>query len=153
MSSTYYPPDPEDERSLGDLFSELTEQLQALLKKEVELARMELQEQVSRAAKGAAMFAVAGVMGLLAAVLLSFAAAWGAAEVIPTGLAFLAVGLIYLAVAGLLFAQGRKKLAGFKPVPAQAMQTLQQDVQTAKSSLSRGMSDQPPWGSDAGRRS
>jgi uncharacterized membrane protein YqjE len=152
MSSTYYPPDPDDERPLGELFSELTEQLQFLLRKEVELAKAELQEQASRAVKGAVLFAAMGVIGFVGFILLSFAAAWGAAEVINQALAFLAVGLIYLVVAGLLFTQARQRMAGLKPVPAQTMQTLQQDVQTAKTSLSKGMADKPPWGSETGRR-
>jgi Putative Actinobacterial Holin-X, holin superfamily III len=72
--------------------------------------------------------------------LLSFALAWALAEAIPTGLAFLAAGVLYLAVAGLLFVQGRKKLAEFRPVPEQTVQTLKEDVQVAKDSLSRGTS-------------
>jgi len=152
VSTRYYPPEPEDERSLGELFSELTQELQALLRKEVELAKTELQEQASRAAKGVAMFAAAAVMGFLAIVLLSFAVAWGLAEVVPTGFAFLAVGVLYLAVAGLLAMLGRKRLASVEP-PTQTLQTLQEDVQTAKSSLSRGMTDDRPSVNYPGRRS
>ena len=107
-----------DERSVGELFSALTREVQELLRKEVELARLEIEEQMSTATKAGAMLGAGAVLGLFAALLVSFAAAWGAAEVIPEGLAFLAVGLLYLALAGLLFVQGRTRLAEFRPVPS-----------------------------------
>lgn len=63
------------------------------------------------------------------------AAAWGLAEVISTGLAFLVVGLVFLAIAGGLAAQGKAKFASFSPVPTQTVQTVKEDVETAKDSL------------------
>jgi hypothetical protein len=79
--------------------------------------------------------------------LLSFAAAWGLAVVIPSGLAFLVVAVLYLAAAGILAAKGRKNLADFSPVPERTLKTLKDDVQVAKSSLARGASATPsgPW--------
>jgi uncharacterized membrane protein YqjE len=130
--------DPEDERPLGELFSDLTRSVQVLIRKEVELAKVELKEQTSRATKGIAMLAVGGVGGLFALLLLSFAAAWGLAEVIPTGFAFLIVGVVYLLVAVPLLLAGKKKLAEVNPVPRQAVETLKQDAEVAKASWSRG---------------
>lgn len=126
------------ERPLGDLVSDLTRSMQTLLKKEVELAKVEIKEQASRAGKGGAMLAAAGVIGFVALLLVSWAAAWGVAEGTPTWLAFLAIGLLYGAIAGLLALTGKKKLQTVNPVPRQAVQTLKEDVETAKSSLSRG---------------
>jgi len=128
----------EDERALGDLMSDLTRSMQTLVKKEVELAKVEIKEQASRAGKGGAMMAAAGVAGFVALLLVSWAAAWGLAEGIPTWLAFLAIGLLYGVIAGLLALTGKKTLQSVNPVPRQAVQTLKEDVDTAKSSLSRG---------------
>lgn len=132
-----------DERPLGELLSEVTSQLQALLRKEIELAKVETKEQVNRGVKGAAAFAAAGVVGLLAAILLSFAAAWGLAEVMPTGFAFLIVAVVFGAVAGVLALQGKKKLASFKPVPERTVETVKEDVQAAKDALQRGAQSPP----------
>lgn len=129
-----------DDRPLGELFSDMTSQVQALLRKEVELAKMETKDQMAKATKAGAMLAAAGMAGFFAALLLAFAAAWGLAEAIPTGLAFLAVGLLFAVMAGLLLTAGRKKLETFKPVPEQTLRTLRDDVQVAKGSLSRGAS-------------
>lgn len=131
---------PEDERSVGELFSQLSGDVQQLMRKEVELAKIEVQEQVSKASKAGAMFAGMAVAGLFGLLMLSLAAAWGAAEAVPPGLAFLAVALLYLVVAALLFVQGRKRMAEFRPVPEKTVQTLKEDVQVAKQALSRGAS-------------
>lgn len=128
----------EDERPLGELFGEMTKSLQVLVRKEVELAKVEVKDQASRAGKAAGLLAAAGVIGFIAVVLLSFAAVWGLAESIPTGLAFLAVGLIYVVVAGLLAVTGKKRFAAVKPVPRQTVETLKEDVEVAKTSWSRG---------------
>ena len=127
-----------EDRPLGDLVSDLTKSVQTLVKKEVELAKVEIKEQASRAGKGGALMAAAGVIGFVALLLVSWAAAWGLAEGIPTWLAFLAIGLLYGAIAGLLALTGKKTLQKVNPVPHQTVQTLKQDVDTAKSSLSRG---------------
>lgn len=134
------PPDDrvDDERPLGDLLSDMGRSLQVLFSKEVELAKAELSEQAARAGKAGALLGVAGVVALLASILLSFAAAWGLAEVMATGLAFLIVGGLYLAVAGALFAAGRSRFRRVEPVPRQTVQTLRQDVEAAKTSFTRG---------------
>jgi hypothetical protein len=128
----------DEERPLGDLVSDLTRSMQTLVKKEVELAKVEIKEQASRAGKGGAMMAAAGVTGFVALLLVSWAAAWGLAEGIPTWLAFLAIGLLYGVIAALLALTGKKTLQSVNPVPRETVQTLKEDVDTAKSSLSRG---------------
>jgi len=134
------PPAPDDERPLGELLTDLTSQVQALVRKEMELARAEVKEEVTKAGKAVAAFAAAGVVAFIAAIVLAFAAAWGLAEVIPTGLAFLVVGIILVTVAGLAALQGKAKLAQVSPMPEQTVETVKQDVETAKESLQRGVS-------------
>lgn len=143
MTAPAYSDPGATDRPLGELFSDMTNQVQDLLRKEVELAKLETRDQMAKATKAGAMLGAAGGAGFFAALLLSFAAAWGLAEAIPTGLAFLAVGLLYAVVGGLLFTQGRRKLASFKPVPEQTIRTLRDDVEVAKGSLFRGASSAP----------
>ncbi len=130
-----------DERSLKDLFSEMNGELSLLVRKEVELAKAEMKEKASLGAKGAGALAVGGVAALFAVMLLSFAAAWGLAEVLAPGLAFLVVGVVHLVVAGVMLSSGRKKLTQMKPpVPELALSTVKQDVQAAKGSFQAGLS-------------
>lgn len=130
--------EPVDERPLGELFGDMTRSLQTLMRKEVELAKVEVKEQATRAGKAAGMFAGMAVMGFVGFLLLSFAAAWGLAEGIPVWLAFLAVGLLYVVIAGLLLTVGKKKLAEVG-APEQTVKTLREDVEVAKTSLTRGV--------------
>jgi hypothetical protein len=138
--STRYPSQPgsPEERPMGELFSDLTRSLQTLIRQEVELAKVEMKEQTARAGKGATMLAAGGVGGFVALLLLSFAAAWGLAEVIAPGWAFLVVGGLYLLIAGPLLLAGKKKLETVNPVPRQAVETLKEDAEAAKASLTRG---------------
>lgn len=130
--------DDGEERSLGELFSETTAKLQLLVRKELELAKLEVKDQLSTATKAGAMLAVAAVAGLVGVVMLCFAAAWGLAEVIPTGFAFLAVGLVLVLVAAVAAKAGQQRLTAVSPVPEQTAKTIKDDVEVAKASLSRG---------------
>ncbi|MCA1684287.1 MAG: phage holin family protein [Actinobacteria bacterium] len=135
---SYHSPEPQsdDNRSLKELLSELSSELRTLLQQEVELAKVELQEQASRAAKAGVMLGGGAGAGLFAVLLLSFAAAWGLAQLIPTPLGFLVVGA---AAAAALLARGRREAATIRP-PAQTLETLKQDVKVAKEAISAGAS-------------
>ncbi len=127
-----------EDRSLSELLSDVTGEIATLFRQEVELARVETSEQVSRAAKAGAMLGAAAVVGFLTLILLAFAAAWGLTEVVPEGVAFLIVGLVFGLVAAVLASAGKKKIASIRPVPDQTVQTLKDDVQVAKDSFARG---------------
>jgi uncharacterized membrane protein YqjE len=127
-----------EDRSLSELLSEVTGELATLFRKEVELAKVETSEQVSRAAKAGAMLGAAGVVGFLALILFAFAAAWGLAAVLPNGVAFLIVAVVFAIVAAALASAGKKKIASVNPVPDKTVQTVKADVQVAKDSFARG---------------
>ncbi|MDQ3642292.1 MAG: phage holin family protein [Actinomycetota bacterium] len=128
-----------EDRSLSELLSDVTGEIATLFRKEVELARAETSEQVSRAAKAGAMLGAAAVVGFLTLILLAFAAAWGLSELVPEGVAFLIVGLVFGLVAAVLASAGKKKIASVNPMPEQTVQTVKADVQVAKDSFSRGV--------------
>lgn len=127
-----------EERSLSELLSDVTDEIATLFRKEVELARAETSEQVSRAAKAGGMLGAAAVIGFLDLILFSFAAAWALSEVVPEGVAFLIVAVVSTVVAGVLAMAGKKRLASVNPMPDQTVQTLKADVQVAKDSFARG---------------
>ena len=126
----------EENASLGDLFSRLTADLSKLVRSEVELAKVEIKETVDAARTAGISLGVAGLLGLMAFVMLSFAAAWGLSEVVPDGVAFLIVGGAYGIVALALLALGRQRLKAVKPVPEQTVETVKEDVAWAKQQMS-----------------
>jgi uncharacterized membrane protein YqjE len=122
----------DDGASLGELFSKLTKDFSQLVSTQVELAKVELKEEATQAAKGAGMLAGAGVAGHLAVLLLSFAAAWGIATAIPAGFAFLIVGAAWAIAAGVLALNGRTQLRTVQAVPPQSKQALKEDIEWAR---------------------
>jgi hypothetical protein len=122
-----------DDRSVGQLLGDVTRELQELLRKEFELAKAETKEELQKAAAAGKGFGIAGFVGYLAVIMLSFAAAWALTAIMPTGWAFFAVGMVYGLVAGVMALRGRRKLQEFHPVPEETVETLKEDVQWLKS--------------------
>lgn len=123
--------DPSD-RSLGELVSQVGRDVNDLVEAQVRLAVTEVRQEVGKATEAGRDLAIAGVAGLLALVLLSFAAAWGLAEVVEPGWAFLIVGLVWTAVAVVLALMARNRARQIDPVPEQTVETLKEDVRWIK---------------------
>jgi hypothetical protein len=122
----------DDDRSLGDLLKTLTGDVQHLVRAELELARVETRDEITKAKDAGVRFGIAAATGVLAAILLSFAAAWLLAELMPVGLAFLLVGAVYAGLACWAALQARDKAREIDPIPEQTVQTLKEDVQWAR---------------------
>jgi uncharacterized membrane protein YqjE len=120
------------EPTLGELISRTTSDLSQLLRDEVELAKVEIKEEVKTAGRAGALLGAAGLLGYLALGLLCFAAAWALSEVVPEGVAFLIVAAVVGVFAGIAYLMGRKQIEAFEPVPTQTVETIQEDVQWAK---------------------
>ena len=123
---------PVEDRSVGSLVRDAASEVSLLFRKEVELARLEVREEVAEAKATAARFGVTAFSGYLAAVLLSFAAAWGLAEVVPVGVAFAIVGVFYAVVAGIALTAARRRMRRVSP-PEETVRTLKEDVEWLRS--------------------
>jgi uncharacterized membrane protein YqjE len=127
------------ERPIGELLKQLSQETTTLVKQELDLAKAEVAQKGQQAGKGAGMFGGAGVMGLLA--LGSFTAFLimlldGA---MPNWAAALVVTAVYAAIAGVLALQGRSKVKeATPPVPEQAVESVKEDVQWAKTQTQSG---------------
>jgi cobalamin biosynthesis protein CobD/CbiB len=119
------------DRTLGELFAEMTSDVGTLFRKEIELAKLEAKEEGARLGKGVGMFGGAGLAGWLALVFVSFAAAWLLDQAMNTALAFLIVGVVWAVVALVLMQKGKKQLKEAKGMP-KTTETIKEDVQWAK---------------------
>jgi uncharacterized membrane protein YqjE len=119
----------EDDRSLGALLKDLTGEFQRLLRAEVELAKLETREELSRATDAAKHGAIAAGAAYFAVLLLSFAAAWALAEVMPIGVAFLIIGVVYAIVAAVTGLAARERAKRIDLVPHATVETLEEDAQ------------------------
>jgi len=121
------------DRPIGDLLKQLSEQTTSLVRHELELAKAEVSEKGKKAGAGAGMFGGAGVSALLGLGALTAAAITLLDNAMSTQLAALIVGVVWLAIAGVLALQGRNKVQeATPPVPEQATESVKEDVQWAK---------------------
>jgi Putative Actinobacterial Holin-X, holin superfamily III len=132
-TSTRFRREAGDERPIGDLVQDLSRQTSTLIRQEMRLAQAELSEKGRHAGKGAGMFGGAGLVGLYGVGALIAAAIIGLGTVIEPWIAAVLIGILLLAVAGILALTGKKELdeAG-PPKPEQTLDSVQQDVETVK---------------------
>jgi Flp pilus assembly protein TadB len=124
--------DSKDDRSLGELFSELAQDTSTLVRKEVQLAKTEMSQKASRIGKDVGFLAAGGAVayaGLLA-VLAGIIVLLG--QVVPMWLSALLVGLVVAVVGYLLVRRGLDALKREDLAPRQTIETLKEDQQWAK---------------------
>jgi hypothetical protein len=126
----------ESERSLGELFADMSAGLGTLVRQELELAKVETKTELTQAGKAAGFLGAAGVSAHMALLFFSFALAWLLDSVMSRALAFALVGLLYAIVTAVLIAVGRARAKKVNPVPENTVASLKEDVQWAKAQKS-----------------
>lgn len=106
--------------SLGDLFSDLSQNVSVLVRQEVELAKAELKETAQSAGKGAGLYGGAGIAAHFVLLFLSVAAMFGISAWVGYGWAALIVGGLWAIVAAILAAIAKKQLQAVKGMPQTA---------------------------------
>lgn len=134
-----YPDDPakpvDPDASLGDLIGKVSQDFSQLVSTQVELAKVEIKEEIATASKGAGLLGGGALCAYMALVLLSFAVAWGLAEIMAEGLAFLIVGAVYAIAAAVLLPKGKNKLTAVNPVPERTAESVKEDVEWARNQM------------------
>jgi uncharacterized membrane protein YqjE len=119
--------------SLGQLVKDLTDQMSRLVRDEVQLAKVELQDKGKQAGVGAGLFGGAGIVALLGLQALVACAILALALVLEWWAAALIVGVALLAIAGILALVGKNRLSkATPPVPKQAVAGVKQDIEVVK---------------------
>jgi uncharacterized membrane protein YqjE len=125
-----------DERSLGQVVSDLSTDLSTLMKQEVALAKAELKDEVTKVGKGAGMLGGAGFAGWFVLLFLSLALMFLLDNWLPIEAAALITTGVWAVVAAVLAVIGRKELQEANPQLPQTQQTLKEDVQWARAQKS-----------------
>src|SRR5690349_23310710 len=104
---TSVPPGPVgsqgQDRSVGELLSAVTSDVQTLFRQEVELAKTEVRTEATKAGKAAGMFGGAGFAGYMTLLFLSLAAVLGLANVMDAGWSALIVTAVWAVIAAVLY--------------------------------------------------
>ncbi len=123
---------PKEERSVGELLSELTRELSTLFRQEVALAKTEMSHKATKAGKDVGFLAVggaiayAGFLAILAGVVLALGL------VLPWWLSALIVGVVVAAIGYFLIRKGQTALKQLDLTPQETVDTLKEDKQWLK---------------------
>ncbi len=123
---------------VGDLVQRMSQQTAALVRKELELAQVEMKEKGKRAGIGVGLFGGAGLIAaygvgaLIATIILALA------TFLEGWLAALIVTVVLFAIAGVAALVGKKQVEqATPPQPEQAIQSTRRDVDEVKGRASR----------------
>jgi ABC-type multidrug transport system fused ATPase/permease subunit len=118
---------PDGPRSTADLVRGIAEDASTLVRQELLLAKQELTEGATVAAKAGAMLGAAAVVGLFALGFLLSTLAWGIVDLgLPRWAGFGIVALLLLIIAAVLGLIGKRRMAEAKLAPNRAQAELKQ---------------------------
>jgi hypothetical protein len=121
-----------DPRPTADIVRSLTANGQALVRKEIELAKLEITEIVVARVTAIAMFLGAAVLGLFILGFVGVTAAVALQLLLPAWAAWLIVTGLYILVAGILAFIGVRKLQHPPNTPERTKTSLEETVEWAK---------------------
>lgn len=119
-------------RSVGEIVGDISADLSTLMRQEMDLAKNELKQEVSKLGKGAGMFGGAGLAGFFTLLFLSLTVTWLLDNWMPVELAALIVALVWGVVAAVLALRGRSEIKDAQPQLPVTQQTLKEDARWAK---------------------
>ena len=133
---------PENSTSeLGQAIQEVSERASLLVREEIELAKAEMTEKVTKLLRGAVVGAVAGIFALGALIYFLNSAAWGIFALVSDDINYVWVGFLVVALALIVlgalagFMAMRFVKSGSPPTPSMAIeeaQLIKETVQTSR---------------------
>lgn len=133
---------PPEDRSFGELLSDLYKGTSEILRLEIELAKTELGQKASRVGKNVGFLAAGGAVAYAGFLAIIAGIIGVLALLIPVWLSALIVGLVVAGAGGLLIRSGLNTLQQEQALPQTTMQTIKEDQEWLKDQSS----------ADAGRR-
>jgi uncharacterized membrane protein len=122
-----------NQKSLGELFTDLTRESATLVRQEVALARTEISQKASQMGKDIGLIAAGGAIAYAGLIVILLGIAFG---LIALGMAawaaYLLVGIVVGIIGGLITWQGLSGLKRADPMPRETVETLKEDAQWAK---------------------
>ncbi len=124
------------DRSLGELFGDLSRETSELVREEVSLAKTEMSHKAAEVGKDVGFLAVggaaayAGLLALIATIIIGLAQAG-----VTWWLSALIVGLVVTAIGGFLVLRGLDNLKHTNLAPTETMDTLKEDAKWTKDQI------------------
>lgn len=113
---------------LSGLFANLRQEATLLVKREIELARVEAGQKVGQITRGAVALAVGGAVLFIGILFLMLAGTWGLSRVVDPWLAALIVGCAVLLVGVVMLLKGISNMKNLNMTPERTLETLKSDA-------------------------
>jgi xanthine/uracil permease len=125
-----------DDRSIGTLVSELSQETTTLLQQEIALAKTEMSEKVSQVSTALVRLALGGLVLFAGLLVLLDALVYGLSEIMPPDLTpwlpALLVGIVVAIIGAILLQKGRSNLQTSSLMPQRTATSLQRDTHMVK---------------------
>lgn len=123
------PPTQEEERSLGEVVSDLSRHTQELVKGEIALLKAEAKRNAKYAGKAAGLGAGAAVFGVVTLIFVGHLLAQALDNVMNEALAYLIVAVLFGAAAAVMGLMARKTLREHQIAPTNSIESAKEDAQ------------------------
>jgi len=127
-------PDKQD-RSIGELFSELAGETSTLIRQEIDLAKVEFTQKAKTVGQSIGFLVLGGAIAYAALLALLAAIIIRLANVMPWWAAALVVAVVVGIVAAVLVSKALASLKKMEVAPRQTVETLKEDAQWAKQQM------------------
>lgn len=121
----------DDSRSIAEMVSGVVENLQNIVRAEVQLAKTEAKEEAKTAGKAAGMLGAGAVLGFYALGLLLMTIVWILDTWMPNWLAALIVTVVVGAIAAVLALKGKSQIQEMHPM-SETVESVKEDVEWVK---------------------
>jgi uncharacterized membrane protein len=128
----------QQERSIGELFGQLTQDMTLLVRQEIQLARTEMSDKISRVTTNVLSVGAGGFVAYLGGLALVGALILAIRDLANISLAWsaLIVGAVLAIIGYVMLQKGLKELKRVDLAPRRTVETLKDDVQWAKEQTS-----------------
>jgi uncharacterized membrane protein YqjE len=127
---------PDNQESVGALISGLLQDLQELVRGEVQLARTEFREDAMTAGRALGSIAAGAFVGVTGFIFLMLGVTYLINKELEMWLSAGIVGAVLAIIAAVMISAGRKKLSDSNFKPEQTIETLKEDREWAKQQMS-----------------
>ncbi|GAB6389406.1 phage holin family protein [Stutzerimonas marianensis] len=122
----------ENDTSVGGLLRQLTQEVPALITKELALAKAEVSESVRATKAGAASVATGGAVLLGGFIVLLMSAVYGLSKVMEPWLAALIVGGVVVVIGLIMVSAGKKKFEASSFKPERTIHSVNRDKEAVR---------------------
>ena len=124
-----------EDRSIGELFSELASETSTLIRQEVALAQVEITQKASKAGKNVGYLAVGGFVGYAGLLAIIAGVILAMANFMPAWLAAIIVGAIIGVVSYVLVSSALTELRNMDVAPTETVETIKEDARWLKNQV------------------